>query len=362
MPSHTSRNSRPAAEFEDVVKKILSRALALRFDEPKRSQRIGAIGITLDRRRVGVEIKIYSSLRPPMRLIASGVAQLATEVSNSGFSAGLLIVTTTIPHDIADRLTSGTSVSILDLDWLVHHASSDPSMYETLWSALRHLDIPQSPLIVEETQEKRPSPESAIRTAPPQRVPAPPDKGGRLADKLSTLSCGKSSYTIVSGKRVRIDRQFENLMYEAINYLFDKDLTDFARQRKSHSGISYYDAVARISSDNSFWKDLSRDFSSRYVVFEFKNYCTKVGQYDIYQAEKYLYKNAVRSVAIIVSRKGADKNAFSASLGALREHGKLIVNITLEVICQMLRDRDGGDDPNRRLSAIVDDMLIGIER
>ncbi len=110
------------------------------------------------------------------------------------------------------------------------------------------------------------------------------------------------------------------------------------------------------------------DFRSRYVVFEFKLYSGQITQGEILTTEKYLYRTALRSVAIIISPRGFAKNAAETARGALREHGKLIVGITVEQVCNMLMRRDGtmpdetGEDVDLELLVELDRMLMRIER
>ena len=101
---------------------------------------------------------------------------------------------------------------------------------------------------------------------------------------------------------------------------------------------------------------------SRYVVFEFKNYFSYVKQGQVLTTEKYLWKKALRSVAFLISRKGPDKNAFLMTQGAMREHGKLIVNLTDEDLCKMLEMKDSGDDPSDYLFDLADDFLLRLPR
>ena len=103
-------------------------------------------------------------------------------------------------------------------------------------------------------------------------------------------------------------------------------------------------------------------FRSRYIIFEFKNYARKIKQGQIYTTEKYLFLTALRSTAIIISRNGADRNAEAASRGALREHGKLMINLSISDLCKMLELKDNGDDPNTVLLDRLDDMLMRLER
>jgi hypothetical protein len=49
-------------------------------------------------------------------------------------------------------------------------------------------------------------------------------------------------------------------------------------------------------------------------------------------------------------------------MGALRKARKLIIHLTLEDLCKMLNQRDGGTEPTGHLSDLLDDMLMRMER
>jgi len=107
---------------------------------------------------------------------------------------------------------------------------------------------------------------------------------------------------------------------------------------------------------------LSNDFRSRYIVFECKNYRGALAQNEIYTTEKYLFTSALRSVAIIIARSGASPSAVKAMNGSLREQGKLILCISMQELCGLLRDYDKGNDPCNLLIQKLDDMLMSIAR
>lgn len=55
-------------------------------------------------------------------------------------------------------------------------------------------------------------------------------------------------------------------------------------------------------------------------------------------------------------------SGLAAARGALRESGKLIVNLDIKDICEMLRLKDTGDEHNIILIERIDDMLMRLER
>ncbi|QDO96110.1 hypothetical protein FNB15_01915 [Ferrovibrio terrae] len=193
-----------------------------------------------------------------------------------------------------------------------------------------------------------------------------PDHTASVFDKPTETRSrvhGKTLWEQLNSENTRGSyKLFETKMTEVLRYIFEGDLTNWAREKSTHSRASRYDLIARVSSNHDVWKLIADQFRSRYIIFEFKDYSKKIKQGQIYTTEKYLYLTALRSTAIIISRYGADNNAISAARGALREHGKLIILLALDDIKKMLDQRDLGNDHNSVLSDLMDDMLMRLER
>ena len=99
------------------------------------------------------------------------------------------------------------------------------------------------------------------------------------------------------------------------------------------------------------------------IVFEFKNYQKEIGQEEIYTTEKYLYEKALRKVAIIISRNGANQHAFQAARGTLRETGKLILCLSDNALLDMVDIKERGEqEPAEYLGTILDDVLMHLEK
>lgn len=176
-------------------------------------------------------------------------------------------------------------------------------------------------------------------------------KGSDLSEEMIAIPLGKEGAC-----------QFEKKSEEILKYLFEEDLSLWSLQNKTDDTLHRFDLITKISSINDFWKYLARDFKSRFVIFEFKNYSEKITQNQIYSTEKYLFTKALRSIAYIITRKGANDNAITAMRGSLRENGKLIMDLDELDICKMLKMKDNGDDPNTYLSEKVDNILISLSR
>ena len=160
----------------------------------------------------------------------------------------------------------------------------------------------------------------------------------------------------------RADAQrFERLVSEIVQYLFHENFSKWEKQNAIDSGLRM-DLCAKLFPKDRFWKDLGRDFNCRYVVFEFKNYSEQVTQEQVYSTEKYLLRDALRTIAIIISTRGADTGALIAAKGALREAGKVIVHLDINDLCEMLRERDTGGSPEKVIETRLDDMLMSLAR
>ena len=193
-----------------------------------------------------------------------------------------------------------------------------------------------------------PEPEEAKPVAEPEPLPL---AGKSLCETLRSVPPSNEGAS-----------EFEERCYEAVRYIFDNHFSNWKKQQITDGGISRYDVVARISSTHDLWRSIVSNFHTWYIVFEFKNYKGKISQGQIYTTEKYLFAGAMRTVAVLISREGADDNAMAATRGAARELGKLIIHLTIEDICKMLTLKDTGGDPNSVMFDIIDDMLMKLER
>jgi hypothetical protein len=63
-------------------------------------------------------------------------------------------------------------------------------------------------------------------------------------------------------------------------------------------------------------------------------------------------------------RRGADENALTATRGAVRESGKLMVHPGVDDLCKMMMMgmKDNNDEPNAFLFDLLDEMLMKLER
>lgn len=174
-----------------------------------------------------------------------------------------------------------------------------------------------------------------------------------LQERLRIINPGKEEAT-----------KYEEVCVDIVKFLFSEHIQFYKEQKKSNAGLYRFDFCGKIKHGNisEFFETIQRFFNTKYVIFEFKNYKEEITQKEIYTTEKYLYEKALRKVAIIISRKGSDESAKKAARGSLRELGKLIVCLSDEDVNKLIDMKINKEDPADYLEALLDDMLMDLEK
>lgn len=160
-------------------------------------------------------------------------------------------------------------------------------------------------------------------------------------------------------------KKYEELCVSILKYILGEYLALWEQQKTTEEDLYRFDMCCKIKNGvtQDFFDTICKYFSTKYIVFEFKNYEKLITQREIYTTEKYLYEKALRKVAIIISRNGADKHAEMAARGSLRESGKLIICLSDEDMKAMLQiKKEGERTTGEYLENILDDMLMRLEK
>jgi hypothetical protein len=274
------------------------------------------------------EFKLFLSKRARSALFYQAISQLQRYRQRYPSARVLLIISVPLPEAWKNTALHGGVNEIWDLPVLIQKATINPELTFDLFATLT-------------------------------------DAG--VAD-LGTLGTSTNSVDIETPLNFTVDegrkgwKDFENQCKEALIFLFGDQFGDWSEQSQTEDELHRRDFIARLRPTRDFWTALAHDFHSRYIVFEFKNYVDKISQDQVYSTEKYLFTTALRSIAVIVARNGADLAAFKAAAGALREAGKLILIISLDDLCSMLHSQDRGDDPEVFMYARLDELLTKLGR
>ncbi len=288
---------------------------------------------------VAVQVKLYRSARVDRRVLRNAAVQVV-HYKQAHSTKALLIVTASL-DDSDLRLARNIGVDdVWDIAAISSRAGIDPDLAVEFVKFAHDAELQYASL----PAETRVEPELSAE-------PGSDDNGEQLVEKLHATTEGRSDA-----------RTFEHLCSDSIKYLFGEHFGPLKPQNKVEHGFQYMDLIGRLSprDTGAFWVSLAQDFRCRYVVFEFKNYSEQISQNQIYTTEKYLYPNALRSVAIIIARNGCDSGATRALQGALRESGKVMLVLSLTDLIKLLLAKDSGLEPSDLLIDYLDNLLTTI--
>lgn len=338
-------------ELQDILREFFS-AQGFEILGDFDSQKLSIdLAVRSEKSLAAIEIKVWSSKHIRLSALLSAAAHVENARKKINATHGVIIITAVVDDEISRSIRDQFSnIRIFDLETLNFIFSHYPSLARRFSELMADISVQSN---------ERTDRGSSVNTASfgdiIGDITAPTEdlRGPRrdFCAELRAVPEGKKGW-----------QKFEAVCFDALQYCLGEDLARWKKQHRTYSGINIFDAVCRISSDHDFWIMTSHRFNCGYIVFEFKNYSKRISQDQIYSTEKYLYIPAIRTVAFIVSRHGFDQNAAKASAGALRENGKLIIDLPMETVCAMVEAKDENEDVNMILFNLVDDLLFSLER
>lgn len=252
----------------------------------------------------------------------------------------ILVIANEVPSDIKEEFLSQYGIYIWDVENLLWLFSEFPEIKNEFIAFLEYS--------TELIEPKPPKPEIF------QNYSAQKSREPDLKEKLLKVAPGHKQF-----------QDYEAICIDILKYVLGDYLTLWETQESSNDGLYRFDLCCKIKNgaDQDFFDTIKHYFNTKYIVFEFKNHRDKITQKEIYTTEKYLYEKALRKVAIIISRSGADDHALQAAKGALRETGKLILCLSDNSLMEMIDIKTRGDqEPAEFLGAILDDILVHLEK
>ncbi|KPZ70554.1 hypothetical protein AN394_02323 [Pseudoalteromonas sp. P1-26] len=343
-------SSRVGYALEDLCKDILS---ANQWDVDNQDPMID-MGVDIiakepdDQNKVVFEVKYTRNTTYPTSALKASAERLVNSARSMSVGKAVLIVAADIKPEIQKRVEDEYDIQIVNLDSLLSLASIDLELLGRLVK-LCEVDLSERKLHDDLSNILHPG---KINFSSKGNEPSKNEiLGSQFKDKLKLIPHGRDGCY-----------DYEDTMSEILQYLFDGDLKGWHQQERTTDDLHRYDLICRVVDKSTVWKFISSNLDSRYVLFEFKNYQDKIGQSQVYSTEKYLFEKAKRKVCFLISREGPSDNALVACQGAMREHGKLIINLDDEIITALIDSKISGDDPNEILFEKVDDFLMKLPR
>lgn len=324
--------------FEEVFKKYLEKKSAGFKMEVGRSNSRFDFLLQNQTAKIKFELKIYKS---DYALAANlkHACETFCSISEEEHETLVLVVANVVGQSIKEKIKSQFDVFIWDVQNLLWMFEEYPDIKNEFISLLAYS--------VDEIEPKAPVPNLFDEKNEESEE-------NNRKNKLLSIKTGRENF-----------QKYEEICTEILRYVLGDYLSLWAAQEKSNDGLYRFDLCCKIKNgvNQDFFNTIQNYFHTKYIVFEFKNYTEKISQKEIYTTERYLYEKALRSVAIIVSRQGADANALSATRGCLRENGKLILCLSDNDLLELIDIKDKDEQPTAEyFEAMLDDLLIHLEK
>ena len=268
----------------------------------------------------------------------------------------LLMVFSQIPSFQKEEIYKRYNIVVLDIENLVFYANGNSSLLKQL------SQITYFPIDYIESYSSKEADQAGLllkfrKEETPIEIETETSETSNLIQRLKECKAGKKHSS-----------DYEDVCEEILRTLFEATYFNrLTRQHKTKDEHFRMDLIGSLKinqkneeSMHPLWKMLVQHYNSHFVVFEFKNYSKEIDQNLIYITEKYLFNAALRNVAIIISRKGFSKSAKFAAEGCLKEHGKLILDVTEEDLIKMLEAKS--DSAADYLLDKLEEFLMGISK
>lgn len=258
----------------------------------------------------------------------------------------ILIVANKVSDNIKNECSKKYNVHLWDIENLLWLFEEFPELKSEFVAFLNYA--------IDNIEAKPPVFNIVTKLSAKTEVKSSSNKDTTWKQKLSNIEPGTESF-----------KEYEDVCIEILKYVLGDYLTLWKIQEFSNDGLYRFDLCCKIKAgtNQEFFDTIKNYFNTKYIVFEFKNYKEAIGQKEIYTTEKYLYEKALRKVAIIISRKGANNQALKAVKGTLRETGKLIICLSDQDLLDMIDiKKEGEQEPSDILINMLDELLVHLEK
>ncbi len=289
-----------------------------------------------------IETKRYRNFSIDISNLLRAVQQIESyKIASNNYYHAILIIFCEVKEDVIRDIYDRYNIVIWDIHNLIYLCKDN----ENLQNQLRHI----TPYSLTNVLPKKPIKDTRICYNEEERIVK--YEALELKEKLKACKTGTANSV-----------NYENICYDIINYLFEDAFSAVKKQSNTADKMFRMDLLCSIKRGQAFWDFISEYYKTIFVVFESKNYKDKIDQNLIYITEKYLFSPALRNVAIIISRKGFNRNAKKAAEGILKEHNKLILDITDKDLLKMIEMKDSGEEPSDYLYSKTEKFLMDISK
>ena len=147
---------------------------------------------------------------------------------------------------------------------------------------------------------------------------------------------------------------YESACELILEFLFSPDLGTPKPQAFNSNRSQRRDLIMKNGADTGFWARMRDRYRADYLIAEFKNVKSSVGNTSVWQLAGYMKEKGVGFFGMLIARNGVSRGtANPAILDQWIHANKMIVPVSNEDLNTMIEMRDSGSDP----TLFVDDLI-----
>lgn len=157
-------------------------------------------------------------------------------------------------------------------------------------------------------------------------------------------------------------KDFEDICTQILTEVFVPPLKLPKRQPRTLNGLERRDALfsLRDADTDIGWAKICRDFDSKFLLCEFKNYSDPCTKDEVNQTRNYL-KETIGRLGIVFSRKGADSNAYRMRNSIYSQEKKVILLFDDNHLIELIQLKAANQNPIDLIRDAIDDFYISYE-
>jgi len=157
-------------------------------------------------------------------------------------------------------------------------------------------------------------------------------------------------------------QDFEDICTQILTEVFVPPLKPPKRQPRTLNGLERRDALfsLRDADIDIGWAKIYRDFDSKFLLCEFKNYTDPCTKDEVNQTRNYL-KETIGRLGMVFSRKGANSNAYRMRNSIYSQDKKVILLFDDNHLIELLQLKSANQNPIDLIRDAIDDFYISYE-
>ncbi|MFP3512938.1 hypothetical protein SB775_25685 [Peribacillus sp. SIMBA_075] len=146
-------------------------------------------------------------------------------------------------------------------------------------------------------------------------------------------------------------KTYETICIDILKFVFKDSFRNFTLKfhSRNDNNLDIRDAIISNTGIHDFWKELRVSYSSKNIVFEFKNLTDEVGKSELLQVSNYLKKDSIGRVGVVFSRNGHSPNGREEQKELLNHDKKLIIILNDNDLIDLINKRLIDEEPEQLL-------------